>query len=52
MLTHVVSSLDSRLSKLHGIIIDKVWPDQLLYRQPGEFYHSSDVDGKEKVERT
>ena len=44
--------LGPRLSVLHGIIIYKVGPDKFLHRHLLEFYHMSDIEGKEKVERT
>ena len=40
------------VSMLHGIIIDELKPDQLSSRQPGECYHVSDIEGREKVDRT
>ena len=47
-----IITLSPRLSMLHGIIIDELKPDQLSRRQPGECYHVSDIEGREKVDRT
>ena len=47
-----IITLSPRLSMLHGIIIDELQPDQLSRRQPGECYHVSDIEVREKVDRT
>ena len=48
---YVIASLVPRPSLLYAIIIRATFVP-LDMRGPGRFYHVSDVEGREKVERT